>query len=83
MIWWQQKLSQMDMDAGASGHSLGRNRRMYYKCIIKETSLLILLPVLTASLSGQQRGRGYKTELQLIKGLKGVIYERRLREMNM
>lgn len=52
-------------------------------CFIKETSLLTLLPILTISLSGQRRGRGYKRELQLIKGLKGVIYERSLREMNM
>ena len=56
---------------------------MYDKCIIKETNLLILLPILTASLSGQRGGKGYKRELQLIKGLKGVIYETSLREMNM
>lgn len=52
-------------------------------CIIKETSLLILLPILTASLSGQRKGRDYMRELHLIKGLKGMIYEQSLREMNM
>lgn len=52
-------------------------------CAIKETSLPILLPILTAPLSGQGRGRGYKRELKLIKGLKGVIYGKSLREMNM
>lgn len=51
-------------------------------CAIKETVLLILLPVLTAPLSGQGRGRGYKRELKLIKRLKGVIYDKSLRESN-
>lgn len=52
-------------------------------CAVKETSLLILLPIFTAPLSGQGRGRGYKSELKLIKGLKEVIYEKSLREINM
>lgn len=52
-------------------------------CALKKPSLLILLPILTTPFSGQGRGRGYKRELKLIKVLKGVIYEKSLREMNM
>jgi len=52
-------------------------------CVIKEISLLVLLPILTTLLSGQGRRRGYKRELQLVKGLKGAIYERGLKEINM
>lgn len=52
-------------------------------CIIKETSLLILLPILTASLSGQGKGRDSMRELHLIKELKGMIYEESLGKMNM
>lgn len=39
--------------------------------------------ILTAPLSEQGRGRGYEREIKLIKGLKGAIYEKSLREMNM
>lgn len=52
-------------------------------CAIKEISLLILLSIFTVPLSGQGRGRGYKRELKLIKWLKGMIYVKNLREMNM
>lgn len=48
-------------------------------CAIKSNPASIL----TAPLSEQGRGRGYKREIKLIKGLKGVIYEKSLREMNM
>lgn len=83
VIRCQQKLSQWDT---AVGHGSGRNGRMFFKCgslYDKINQPSNPASVLTASLSGQGRGRGYERELHLINGLKGMIYEQGQRVMNM